>query len=255
MIEALVLGVIQGLTEFLPVSSTAHLILLPRLFHWTGTVDTLSFDVALHAGTLCALLLFFRKDWAEMLTGKYRLLTMVIIASVPAGVAGFFLNDFVEEHLRNPLIISCALLAGSAVMLYSEKYRKERTGSDVNLADAVVIGSAQILALIPGVSRSGITISAGMFRHLNRDEAAKFSFLLSTPIVAGAAALHAREIFTGAGLQQPSLFLAGFGSSFVSGLFAIRFLLKFFRSHPVNIFVYYRVMLAITIISLLWFAA
>ncbi len=252
MIEALVLGIVQGLTEFLPVSSTAHLILMPRLFGWGGLVDTLTFDVALHAGTLLALLVCFWRDWIVMLTERRKVLAFIIVGSVPAGIAGVLLNDIAETHLRSPVIISIALVTVGIVMLAAERGMKDRGSADMTFTDAIIIGCAQAIALIPGVSRSGITISAGLFRHLGREDAARFSFLLSTPIIAGAAALHAPKMIAAGAIDQPGLFATGFCASAATGFAAIKFLLSYFRRHPMHIFIYYRFGLAAAIVLLLW---
>jgi undecaprenyl-diphosphatase len=252
MIEALILGIVQGITEFFPVSSTAHLILFPWFFKWGGDLDTLTFDVALHAGTLLSLVLCFWRDWVEMLTSNRRLFYLIIIASIPAGVAGFFLNDIIEESLRSPYIISIALIVGGFVMLLSERMFKHRSLENVKLPDAVVIGFSQALALIPGVSRSGITISAGLFRGLDRSSSARFSFLLSTPIIAGATLLHAKKMMTGAEHYHLDLFMIGFAASSITGFAAIRFLMSFFKKYTLNTFVYYRFFLAAVIISGIW---
>ncbi len=252
MIEALILGIVQGITEFFPVSSTAHLILLPWFFKWGGDLDTLTFDVALHGGTLLALILCFWRDWIEMLMHKRRLFYLIILASVPAGGVGFFFNDFVEESLRSPYIISLALVLGGIVMYLSEKILKHRSLEDLNLPDAVVIGIAQAIALIPGVSRSGITISAGLFRGLDRSSSARFSFLLSTPIIAGATLLHAKKMMTGPANYDLNLFMVGIAASAITGYAAIRFLMSFFKKYSLNAFVYYRFFLAAVIIAGIW---
>ena len=252
MIEALILGIVQGVTEFFPVSSTAHLILLPWFFAWGGDLNTLTFDVALHAGTLLALILCFWRDWIEMLISKRRLFFLIIIASVPAGVAGLLFNDFVEESLRDPYIISIALIVFSFVMFFSEKMFKHRNMENLNLTDAVVIGISQAVALVPGVSRSGITISAGLYRGLDRSSSARFSFLLSTPIIAGATLLHAKKMITGTAHYDLELFMIGFVTSALTGLAAIKFLMSFFKKYSLNAFVYYRFLLATVIISGIW---
>ena len=195
MLEAVILGIVQGLTEFLPVSSTAHLILLPWVFEWSGAVDTLTFDVALHAGTLCSLLFCFWRDWVDLVSKKHGLLVLLLMASIPAGVAGLLLNDFVETSMRSPLLIVFTLIAGGLLMLLAEKAHKHKNVDQVSRSDALLIGFAQAIAIIPGVSRSGITISAGLFRGLEREASARFSFLLSTPIIAGAVFLHANATF------------------------------------------------------------
>ncbi len=252
MIEALILGIVQGVTEFFPVSSTAHLILLPWFFTWGGDLNTLTFDVALHAGTLLALIFCFWRDWIEMLAHKRRLFSLIIIASVPAGIAGFLFNDIIEESLRSPYIISVALIVFSFVMYFSEKMFKHRSIDNLNLIDAMVIGIAQAVALVPGVSRSGITISAGLFRGLDRTSSARFSFLLSTPIIAGATLLHAQKMAAESARYDLDLFMVGFAASALTGLAAIKFLMSFFKKYSLNAFVYYRFLLAIVIISGIW---
>jgi undecaprenyl-diphosphatase len=252
MIEALILGIVQGVTEFFPVSSTAHLILLPWFFKWGGDLDTLTFDVALHAGTLLALILCFWRDWIEMLTIKRRLFFLIIIASIPAGIAGVLFNDVIEKSLRSPYIISIALVAGGIIMFLSEKIFKHRSLENLKLSDALIIGLSQAVALVPGVSRSGITISAGLFRGLDRSSSARFSFLLSTPIIAGATLLHAKKMMTGTDHYNLDLFIIGFTASALTGYAAIRFLISFFRKYSLNAFVYYRFFLAAVLISGIW---
>ena len=254
MWEALLLGVVQGLTEFLPVSSTAHLILFPWFFNWSGPVDTLTFDIALHAGTLFALLLCFWKDWLDILLRRRRLLGLMFIASLPAGVLGLLLNDIVERSLRRPLVISLSLVAVGIFMLISEKTgKKQKRVGDITFADAVIIGFSQAVALIPGVSRSGITISSGLFRGIEREASARFSFLLSTPVIGGAVVLHTGKLISGhAAGYSPGLFAYGFAASAVTGFIAIKFLLHFLKSHPLNIFAHYRFLLAVVIIAGIW---
>lgn len=253
MIEALILGIVQGITEFLPVSSTAHLILLPWFFKWGGDLDTLTFALALHAGTLLALVICFWRDWIDMLTNRRRLFSLIIIASIPAGVAGLLFHDFIESSLRSPYIICIALVVIGVVMLLSEKMNKNRGIDKLNVCDAIVIGLSQAVALIPGVSRSGITISAGLFRGLDRSSSARFSFLLSTPVIGGATLLHAKKmVTTGAAHYNLELFMAGFAASAITGFLAIKFLMSFFKKYSLNAFVYYRFFLAAVILSGLW---
>ncbi|HYA12378.1 MAG TPA: undecaprenyl-diphosphate phosphatase [Thermodesulfovibrionales bacterium] len=250
--EAIILGVIQGITEFFPVSSTAHLILVPWFFGWKGDVNTLTFDVALHAGTLIALLFCFWKDWVELLIKKQKLLTIIIFASIPAGIAGFFLNDIVEKSLREPFVISVMLVAVGFIMLAAEKTGKYKDMEKVDYLDALTIGVAQATALIPGVSRSGITISAGLFKGLKREASARFSFLISTPIIAGATLLHLKKFLTSQGTYDFQLFGVGLITSSITGLLAIKFLIAFLKKYPLNIFVYYRFILAVVIIAGIW---
>jgi undecaprenyl-diphosphatase len=257
--QALILGIVQGLTEFLPISSSAHLILFPWFFGWTDTlVDTLSFDVALHAGTLVAILWYFRNDWLSLARGflrilgrrrieevEERLVLYIVIATIPAALAGFFLEKAVAETFRSPLLIPLPLVAVSFLMIYAEKRpRPSWPLNKMTLLDSLMIGVAQAIALIPGVSRSGITITTGLLRGYEREAATRFSFLLSTPAIAGAAILHLRHLFSGTGLQDGYIFTIGFFSSAVSGYLAIAFLMQYLRKHTLNIFAGYRLMLA-----------
>lgn len=246
------MGIVQGLTEFLPVSSTAHLILFPWFFNWGGEVDTLTFDITLHAGTLLALLVCFWRDWIELFLKKQKLLGLIVFASIPAGAAGFLLNDIVEKTLRSPLLISMMLIVGGIVMLVAEKAFKFRDMENTGIKDAIVIGIAQAIAIIPGVSRSGITISAGLFMGFERESAARFSFLLSTPLIASATLLHFKKAFMGQGNYDLQLFSIGLISSFITGFIAIKFLLSFLKKYPMNLFVYYRFLLAAVIIAGIW---
>jgi len=252
MFEALVLGIVQGLTEFLPVSSTAHLILFPWFFHWRGEIDSLTFDVALHAGTLLALLICFWKDWLDILLRKQRLLLLIIVASIPAGVTGLLLEHMVESRFRIPSVISVSLIVIGIFMLVSEKVSKHRKIDELGVLDAVVIGISQAVALVPGVSRSGITISTGLLRGIERESAARFSFLLSTPVIAGAVLLHLKKMMTGGEVHNLSLFAIGCSASAITGLAAIKFLMNYLKKHPVNIFAYYRFGLAAVIIMGIW---
>jgi undecaprenyl-diphosphatase len=252
MLQAIILGIVQGLTEFLPVSSTAHLILFPWFFNWSGVVDTLSFDLALHAGTLLALLLCFWRDWVDLFFRKQRLLGLIILASIPAGIAGLLLNDLAEHSLRSPLLISIMLIIGGVIMLAAEKIYKYRDMEKLSLKDVVFIGVAQAVAIIPGVSRSGFTIAAGLFRGLERDAAARFSFLLATPIIGGAFLLHLKGLIMNHADHSAQLFVTGFVSSFVTGFIAIKFMMSFLKRYPLDIFVYYRFLLAAVIIAGIW---
>jgi undecaprenyl-diphosphatase len=255
MFEAIVLGVVQGLTEFLPISSTAHLVIVPRLFGWDGElVNSLGFDVALHAGTLLSVLVCLRKDIADMLRARSRLLWMIAAATVPAALAGLFLEDYVSGVFRSPGLIAGTLVLFGIVMYVSERFGGRGSIASMKWTDAMIIGCAQALALVPGVSRSGITISAGLVRGIRRDEAARFSFLLSIPVIAGAGGLEGRHLLSGPGGTDMALVAAGFSASFITGAAAIRFLLKFLRDYTLNVFVYYRFMLAGVILGWLWLA-
>lgn len=251
MYEAIVLGIIQGLTEFIPVSSTAHLILVPWVFGWQGDVNSLSFDIALHGGTLLSLLVYFARDIHDMLFRKPRLLLLIMIATVPAGVAGVLFEDTVATTLRSPLIISLSLVVFGLYMLYGEQRKGERLIKEINVKDAIIIGISQAIALIPGVSRSGITISTGLLRGMRREDSARFSFLLSLPVIGGATILEAIKIIRNPSAIDIGLTAIGFVFSAVSGFITISFLLWFFRRFSLRSFVYYRVVVAV-IIFMIW---
>lgn len=248
VVKAVIMGVVQGITEFFPISSTAHLILFPWFFGWGGDIDTLTFDVALHGGTLVALLVCFYRDWIELFARDRHTLLFIMLATIPAAVVGILLNDVVEQTFRSPLIIVFSLVGFGVLMLVAEK-RGRRLKERVSLFDALVIGCAQAVALVPGVSRSGITIAAGLFRNIKRESAARFSFLLSTPIIAGATLLEGRKLVEHPDGYPLDVFAAGFAAAFVSGYFAIKFLLSFLRRNPLNAFVYYRFLLAAIIVG------
>lgn len=252
MLNAVILGIVQGITEFFPVSSTAHLILLPWVFGWHGQLNTLTFDVAVHAGTLGSLIICFFPDWISIFKSNQKLLGLIALATLPAGAAGIFFNDFIESSLRTPLIIAVMLIIFGVLMLISEKFGKLKTIDNITPADSLIIGLSQAVALIPGVSRSGITISAGMIRGFKREDSARFSFLLSTPIVLGATLLEGRKLITYPQNYDLMLFSVGFLSSLVAGTVAIKFLLRFLRRHPMNVFVYYRFIVAFAILGLAW---
>lgn len=246
-IKAIVLGVVQGITEFFPVSSTAHLILFPWFFHWGGELNSLVFDVALHAGTLAALLLCFYRDWLDMLARDRKTLLFIIAATIPAGAAGVLLHHAVENTLRSPLVIAFSTVLFGILMLVAERYGR-KSGERASFRDSLIIGVAQAIALIPGVSRSGVTMSAGLFRNLTRETAAKFSFLLSTPVIGGATLLEGRKLLKSPERYHLDVFALGFLAAFISGFFAIRFLLRFLRKYPLDIFAYYRFLLAAVIL-------
>jgi undecaprenyl-diphosphatase len=251
MLEAIILGFIQGITEFLPISSTAHLILIPKFFGWQGPVDTLIFDISLHTGTLLAVLIYFRKDWLRLLIYHRRLLVFILIATIPAGVAGILFEETVERDLRSPYIIALSLFIIGLFMLVTDRLSSNKKLEDLGLNESIFIGFFQAIALIPGVSRSGITMSAGFLRGLKREDSARFSFMLSMPVIAGASILGFKKVFSGQLITSQgdySLFISGMASSFISGLLAIGLLMKYLKTHRIDLFVYYRIGLAILIV-------
>ncbi len=254
MLESIILGIIQGIAEFFPISSTAHLVLLPWFFGWEGDVSTLTFDVALHAGTLMSLFICFWKDIKDMFGKNFKLLLLIAVGTVPAGLAGLYLEDYVAGPLRGPQIIAAALVVVGGVMYASEGLRGKKTLGGLGLLDVLFIGALQAVALVPGVSRSGITISAGLARGVRRDHAARFSFLLSIPVIAGAAVLEGRHLFDSTGDTDMALVGAGFAAAFVTGVVAIKLLIHYLKRFTLKAFVYYRFVLAGVIMGWLWLA-
>jgi undecaprenyl-diphosphatase len=252
MLESIILGIIQGITEFFPISSTAHLVILPWLLDWKGHVSSLTFDVALHAGTLCSVLICMRNDIKEMLGKNLRLFSLVIIGTVPAGLAGFYLEEYVAGALRDPVVIAAALVVIGVVMYASEGLKGKKNLKGLVVLDALFIGLLQAVALVPGVSRSGITISAGLMRGMKRIESVRFSFLLSIPVIGGATLLEGKKLFTASEQYDLGLFAVGFVAALVTGIFAIKFMLRYLKDHSMNVFVIYRVVLAGVILGWLW---
>ena len=254
-LAAVILGLVQGLTEFLPVSSTAHLILVSDLLKLDPEKFGLSFDVALHLGTALAVLLYFATTWiglvGDVLRGRWRLPLVIVAGTIPAAIAGVLFETAVSTTLRSAVYIAIGLLAGSAIFVLAERMGARRRRLDrVSLIDAVVVGTAQAVALLPGISRSGITISAGLFRGLERGDATRFAFLLSTPIIVGAGLKTLLDARKAAELSTHLDIVAiGFVVSFLSGLAAVAFMVRYLRSHSLNVFVVYRVALAVVILA------
>ncbi len=266
LLHAIVLGIVQGLTEFLPVSSSAHLIVIPWILGWDD--GGLTFDVALHAGTLVAVVLFFFRDWVQIIAQGFGLrigrdpaleknrglLWLLAAGTIPGAIAGFLFEKQADAALRSPYIIAtAAIVVGLVMWLADSTGRKQKDISHVSAVDALTIGVAQALAIVPGVSRSGITISAGLFRNFDRSAAARFSFLLSTPIIAGACAkkfwdLHKHE--GGLPADMHTAFIAGIVASAITGCIAIAFFLNFLRRRSLGLFVWYRIIFGIIVIAL-----
>jgi len=251
--QAVIMGIIQGLGEFLPISSSGHLVLAPWLFDWE--VPGLTFDVALHIGTLLAVIMYFWKDWLRLfnaaLTGRdkdnRKIFWYLVIGSVPAAVAGLMFNDIIENVLRSPIIVAVMLIVFGLFLYFADRNRQIRKLDSMTLRDALFIGFAQAIALIPGVSRSGVTMTAARMFSYTREEAARFSFLLSTPVIFGAAVISMRGLNPG-DLNTP--FIVGILVSCIIGLLSISVLLKFIRTSSFKIFVVYRIILGIAIFFL-----
>ncbi|MDD5630158.1 MAG: undecaprenyl-diphosphatase UppP [Elusimicrobia bacterium] len=247
-LHAAVLGLVQGLGEFLPISSSAHLVLVPWLFKWQ--YQGLDYDVALHWGTMAAVCVYFWKDWVELLTAglskaesvQRRLFWAIVLATVPGALAGLLLEKKIESGLHSPLVIASTLAVFGLLLGLSQRLgRQQRRAEDLSLRDIVLIGCAQALAVVPGVSRSGATITAGLLLGLKREEAARFSFLLMVPIVIGAGVMKLRHI--GAAAAHGSFWFGILVTTLV-GLACIKFLLAYLKDRGVGVFVVYRVLLA-----------
>lgn len=265
LLQVIVLALVQGLTEFLPISSTAHLYLTSWLFNWQ--VEGLDFDIALHLGTLLAVLLYFAGDWIQIiaqgvgirvrgdeeLRHNPMLLWLLVIGTIPVGVAGLVFNKQAETTWRNPFVIGGMLIAVGVLMYLAENAgRRQRDLASINTPDAVTIGLAQALAVIPGTSRSGITITAALFRNMTRESAARFSFLLSTPAIAAAAAKALYDMHKKGGLHGVlnTDFLVGVAVSCITGCLVISWFLHYLRRSGLRPFVYYRIVFGIIVLAL-----
>jgi undecaprenyl-diphosphatase len=269
LIQAIVLGLVQGLTEFLPVSSSGHLIVVPALLGWHDPfIDSLAFSVMLHVATLLALLLYFQADWRRLIPAGLaairdrslrgdpdrRLAWLLVVATIPAVIAGVLLNDAVETVFREPRLVAITLVVGAVLLWLADRLGSHAKGMDgVTFPVAFGIGVAQAAALVPGISRSGISISAGLLAGLDRPAAARFAFLMATPITAGAGIWELKKVLTGeAGVDLPLVPLfAGMVTALIAGIAAIAVMLRFLRSHGVGVFVVYRLVLA-ALVVLAW---
>ena len=269
IVQAIVIGVVQGLTEFLPISSSAHLILLPRILGWDDAlINSPEFVVMLHMGTLAALLAYFWRDVLELLAAawaairerslegdpKRRLALVLLLSVIPAALFGLFFEEWIDTFFRDSiLVVPFILVAGAAILWLAERLgTRQRDLDGVMLADAALIGGAQALALFPGISRSGITLAAGLFRGLQREAAARFAFLMGIPIIAGAGLWKMRSIVSGgAGEVDLVALAAGVIAAAISGWLAIGFLLRYLRDHSTGIFIAYRLVAAAVFVVLL----
>jgi undecaprenyl-diphosphatase len=258
---------VQGLTEFLPVSSSGHLIIVPYLLGIKDPfITSLEFSVILHIGTLVALLIYFRSDWLRLVPAFFaairdrslagdpdrRLAVLIAIATVPAAIIGFLFHD-IENVVREVGLVAVMLVVGGAILWLAERVgARQKVALDLSFTQALAIGAAQAIALVPGISRSGISISAGLFAGLRREEAARFSFLMATPITAAAAAYEVLKVVRGEGVPiQVVPMAAGLLMSFVFGVLAIAVLLRFLRTRSTDVFVAYRVILAAAVL-IIW---
>ncbi|MEO7997830.1 MAG: undecaprenyl-diphosphatase UppP [Gemmatimonadaceae bacterium] len=260
LFQAIVLGTLQGLGEFLPISSSAHLTLAPWVFGWQD--PGLAFDVALHAGTLIALAWYFRSDWIELIVAGFAILrkrkietlvekrlVLLVIATIPGGIAGKLLNDYAEQTFRAPQLIATTLIVMGVLLWAADKWApQDRPLVQLKTRDAVLIGLAQVFALIPGVSRSGSTMTAGRALGFERHAAARFSFLMSMPITAAAVAVKLPEAVHAQAQMLP--LVVGIVTAAASGWIAISVLLKLVAKHSFGVFAVYRLALGAIVLVL-----
>jgi len=266
--QVIVLAIVQGLTEFLPVSSTAHLYLTSWLLGWK--TESLTFDIALHIGTLLAVLVYFARDWVQIIAHGFGmrwghdedlerntgLLWLLVLGSIPVGIAGLLFNKQAEGSWRNPLIIGSMMVGIGVLMGVAERAgRKARDIAGVNFLDAAVIGIAQALAVVPGVSRSGITITAGLFRDLNRETAARYSFLLSMPAIGAAAAKAVYDLIKHKAFDanMETAMAVGIAVSAITGMMVIAWFLRFLRHSSLWFFILYRIIFGIIVLALAFY--
>ena len=272
IVQAIIIGVVQGLTEFLPVSSSAHLIVLPRILGWDDVlINSAEFVVMLHMGTLAALLAYFWRDVLDLIAAAWaalherslagdpdrKLAFVLLLSIIPAGLFGLFFEDWIDSFFREAIIvIPLILVVGAAILWLAERLgTRDRDLEQTNYSDGVLIGLAQALALFPGISRSGVTIAAGLFRGLEREAAARFAFLMGIPIITGAGLWKMRSIATGdagdAGDVDVAVLAAGVIAAAVSGWIAIGILLRYLRTHSTGIFIAYRLIAAAVFLVLI----
>ncbi|MEP6857697.1 MAG: undecaprenyl-diphosphate phosphatase [Gemmatimonadales bacterium] len=261
-LQAIALGIIQGLSEFLPISSSAHLALAPWLFGWED--PGLAFDVALHFGTLLALLWYFRMEWLALVRGAVGIVTTgrietpekrkvihLIVATIPGAIGGYLLQSRAESAFRSPQLIAIALIAmGVVLWLVDKLVDQARVLGEMRWVDAILIGLSQVVALIPGVSRSGSTITSGRGLRFDRESAAEFSFLMSGPIIAAAIIVEAPKALAQGGLTNE--IMSGVLASAISGWLAISILMRYISRHSYGIFAFYRVALGIAVLAVIY---
>lgn len=263
ILQALILGIVQGLTELLPISSSAHLTLIPIIFNWNIPE---SFDVALHFGTLLAIGIFFFKDWIELIKGGFnqvvkkqktvegRMFWYIVAATIPGGIIGFLLDHYAQDNLKKPVIIAIALIIMGIILYFVDKNSKSKVKyEEMNFKQTFLIGISQALAFIPGVSRSGVTMTTGRLMGVTREGAAKYSFMLSAPIVLAATIFKLKdfiEYFSVATTTGAIAFVIGIISSFIVGILVIKFLLEYLKKGSFKGFAIYRCIIGILV--LLW---
>lgn len=255
LIQSIIYGIVQGIAEFLPISSSAHLIALPQIFGWKD--PGLAFDVALHMGTLIAVIVYFFKDWLNLAysglmkpkTTEGKLFWYIVLACIPGALIGKLLENQAETAFRNLALMGTMMIIMGIVLLLAEKYGRKKVKLErIGMKRSLYIGLSQALAIIPGVSRAGITMTMGLFTGLTRESSARFSFLLSTPIIFGAALLKVKDLFNTPSSDIVFLLTAIFVSA-VAGLLSIKFLLEYLKNKGFGIFVVYRIVVGTLFIA------
>lgn len=259
--QSIILGIVQGLTELLPISSSAHLFLIPWTFKWQIPE---SFDIALHFGTLLAIGIFFFKDWIELIKGGFKYITKektntgrmfwyIVIATIPGGIIGFILDHYAEDILTKPLIIAIALIVMGICLYVVDKYAKNKTKyEDLSFKQTFLIGLSQSLAFFPGVSRSGITMTTGRLLGVDRESSARYSFMLSAPIVLGATIFKIKDFIDYLSIATTSgiiAFVLGVLTSFIIGMLVIKFLLEYLKKGSFKWFAIYRVVIGAIVLA------
>jgi undecaprenyl-diphosphatase len=259
ILQIIVLALVQGLTEFLPISSSAHLILVPYLTDWPD--QGLAFDVAVHVGTLTAVVIYFRKEinkmffaWIASLKGKHsedsKLAWAVLVGTIPVGIAGLLFKDIISEHLRTPLVIAITTIIFGFLLWYADfSGKRDRSEYTMSWKDIIIIGCAQAIALIPGTSRSGITITAGLILGLTASASARFSFLLSIPVIVLAGGVETLDYLKVAGINDMNDLIIGALISAVSAYLSIHFFLKLLERIGMTPFVIYRLILGVVLLT------
>lgn len=254
ILQAVILGLAQGLGEFLPISSSAHLVLIPWFFSWTD--PGLTFDVALHIGTLVAVVLYFWKDWWQLIIKGFsdvrsvqgRLFWYLVAASVPGAIGGFLLEEKAETIFRSPVLIAVMLIGMGILLYWADRRSAKNIGiNNITFGTSILIGISQALAIIPGVSRSGITMTTGLLMGMTREGAARFSFLLSAPIILGAAVIKLPHVISNSSMITAS-FMIGMLVSCVTGIVSIGFLLRYVQTKNFLPFAWYRFLLGALVI-------
>ncbi|NMA33806.1 MAG: undecaprenyl-diphosphate phosphatase [Clostridiaceae bacterium] len=258
LLEAIIYGILQGLGEFLPISSTAHITLAPWLFGWKD--PGLAFDIALHLGTLAAVVIFFWKDWIDLIkagltdvkSSEGKLFWYIVLACVPGGILGLIFEEHIETTFRNPLLIGIMLMAMGVVIYVADRYsRSEIELMDIGPKRSFLIGVSQALAMIPGVSRSGITMAAGRGMKIKREDAARFTFLLSTPFIFLSGLYKAKDLISVPVDALP--FIVAILTSAVVGIFSIKFLLEYLKRKGFGVFAVYRLALGAVVVAVALF--